>query len=187
MAIHDGGLAATPRDLARFGLMLLDGGVVPDRAADTPRAVIPARWLRDGWGVDSDIRSAFAESPTELAYPGGWYRNQFWFRPGPNGDVLLCRGIHGQLVYVSRRTRTVCVKLSHWPQPVAIEHAGHASDVRRDRRHAGERRPRSRRSRRPGCARHCGRDPAGWTIDPTPRRHLMSITVVLDPMRGRPE
>ena len=24
-------------------------------------------------------------------------------------------GIHGQLVYVSRRTKTVCVKLSGWP------------------------------------------------------------------------
>lgn len=121
MAIHDGGLAANPRDLARFGMMLLDGGTVPVNSADGVRSVVPSRWLRDGWGVDSDIRSAFAESPTELAYPGGWYRNQFWFRPSPNGDVMLCRGIHGQLVYVGRRTRTVCVKVSHWPMPVANE------------------------------------------------------------------
>ncbi|GAA3639435.1 serine hydrolase domain-containing protein [Microlunatus ginsengisoli] len=123
MAIHDGGLAASPRDLARFGLMLLDGGTVPDPAAgpDATRTVVPPRWLRDSWGVDSDIRSAFAASGTELAYPGGWYRNQFWFRPSPNGDVLLCRGIHGQLIYVGRRTRTVCVKVSHWPMPVANE------------------------------------------------------------------
>ena len=47
--------------------------------------------------------------------PGGWYRNQFWFRPGEYGDVLLCLGIHGQMVHVSRRTRTVCVKFSTWP------------------------------------------------------------------------
>ena len=87
MAIHDGGLAASPRDLARFGMMLVDGGGVPDPASgpDAVRTVVPSRWLRDSWGVDSDIRSAFAESPTELAYPGGWYRNQFWFRPSPNG------------------------------------------------------------------------------------------------------
>ncbi|WP_186526293.1 serine hydrolase domain-containing protein [Leekyejoonella antrihumi] len=122
-AIHDGGLAARARDLARFGQMLLDGGTVPDVAdgADTGhRTVIPARWLRDSWGVDSDIRSAFIDSPGELAYPGGWYRNQMWFRPGAHGDVLLCIGIHGQLVHVSRRTRTVCVKLSHWPQAVDL-------------------------------------------------------------------
>ncbi|MGH3334772.1 MAG: hypothetical protein ACRDOZ_03060, partial [Nocardioides sp.] len=38
-------------------------------------------------------------------------------RVGPLGDVLLALGIHGQLVYVSRRTHTVCVKLSSWPDP----------------------------------------------------------------------
>jgi hypothetical protein len=30
--------------------------------------------------------------------------------------VLLCLGIHGQMLHVSRRTRTVCVKFSTWPQ-----------------------------------------------------------------------
>ena len=56
----------------------------------------------------------FAES----VFPGGWYRNQFWFRPGEQGDVLLCLGIHaGQMVHVSRRTGiSVCVKFSTWPQ-----------------------------------------------------------------------
>ena len=49
--------------------------------------------------------------------PGGWYRNQFWFRPSQHGDVLLCLGIHGQMVHVSRRTRALCVKLSSWPEP----------------------------------------------------------------------
>jgi CubicO group peptidase (beta-lactamase class C family) len=122
-AIHDGGFAARARDLARFGQMLLDGGTVPDleHPEADPVSVVPARWLRDSWGVDSDIRTAFVESPNELAYPGGWYRNQLWFRPGPYGDVMLCLGIHGQLIHVSRRTRTVCVKLSHWSQPVDLE------------------------------------------------------------------
>lgn len=124
MAVHDGGMAASARDLARFGLMLLDGGTAPDPAGDSAEAVrrvVPARWLRDAWGVDADIRSAFADSPSELVHRGGWYRNQFWFRPGPTGDVLMCVGIHGQLIWVCRRTRTVCVKLSHWPQPLDLD------------------------------------------------------------------
>lgn len=121
MAVHDGGLAASARDLLRFGLMLSDGGSVPDPAGTGEQnQVVPAKWLRDAWGVDSDIRSAFAESPSELTYRGGWYRNQFWFRPSPDGGVLLCLGIHGQLIYVCRRSRTVCVKLSHWEQPVDL-------------------------------------------------------------------
>ena len=114
-AVHDGGLCATARDAARFGQLLLDGGAVPDGAGGM-RTVVGPRWLRQGWAVDSDVRAAFAASPAESVFPGGWYRNQFWFRPGEQGDVLLCLGIHGQMVHVSRRTGTVCVKFSTWPQ-----------------------------------------------------------------------
>jgi CubicO group peptidase (beta-lactamase class C family) len=130
-AVHDGGLCATARDVARFGQMLLDGGAVPDDAGGT-RRVVPPRWLRDGWAVDADVRGAFAASPAEAAFPGGWYRNQFWFRPGAHGDVLLCLGIHGQMVHVSRRTNTVCVKFSSWPQaqnPAYLEDTLRAFDA----------------------------------------------------------
>ena len=115
-AVHDGGLVATARDLLRFGQMLLDGGVVPGEDA-APVTVVPAKWLRRAWAVDAEGRRNFMESPAEVSFPGGWYRNQFWFRPGEYGDVLLCLGIHGQMLHVSRRTGTVCVKLSSWPEP----------------------------------------------------------------------
>jgi CubicO group peptidase (beta-lactamase class C family) len=113
-AVHDGGLGVTVRDLLRFGQLLLAGGIVAD-AEGRPRTVLPPKWLRQAWGVDADVRTAFLESPAEGSFPGGWYRNQFWFRPGGHGDVLLALGIHGQLLYVSRRTGTVCVKFSAWP------------------------------------------------------------------------
>jgi CubicO group peptidase (beta-lactamase class C family) len=48
--------------------------------------------------------------------PGGMYRNQCWF-PRAERDVLLCLGIHGQMVYVNRRTGLVAAKVSSWPQP----------------------------------------------------------------------
>jgi CubicO group peptidase (beta-lactamase class C family) len=129
--VHDGGLCATARDVARFGQMLLDGGAVPDGTGGT-RRVVPPRWLRDGWAVDADVRSAFAASPAEAAFPGGWYRNQFWFRPGAHGDVLLGLGIYGQMLHVSRRTNTVCVKFSSWPQaqnPAYLEDTLRAFDA----------------------------------------------------------
>src|SRR5580693_1511412 len=130
-AVHDGGLCATARDVARFGQLLLDGGVVPDGTGGT-RRVVPPRWLRDGWAVDADVRTAFAASPAEAAFPGGWYRNQFWFRPGAYGDVLLGLGIYGQMLHVSRRTNTVCVKFSSWPQaqnPAYLEDTLRAFDA----------------------------------------------------------
>jgi len=111
--------------------MLLDGGLVPDGNGGT-RRVVPPQWLRRAWAVDADARSVFAASPAEWAFPGGWYRHQFWFRPGDYGDVLLCLGIHGQMVHVSRRTNTVCVKFSTWPDaqsPAYLEDTLRAFDA----------------------------------------------------------
>ena len=130
-AVHDGGLCATARDVARFGQMLLDGGLVPDGAGGT-RRVVPPQWLRRAWAVDADARGVFAASPAEWAFPGGWYRHQFWFRPGAYGDVLLGLGIYGQMLHVSRRTGTVCVKFSTWPDaqnPAYLEDTLRAFDA----------------------------------------------------------
>ena len=108
-AIHDGGMCATARDLARFGVMLLADG------AAAGRRVVPAGWLRASWTVDPDIRHAFHRSASGPFLPGGWYRNKFWFLPRELGDVMLCLGIHGQMLYVSPATGTVAAKLSSWP------------------------------------------------------------------------
>ena len=108
-AIHDGGMCAAARDLARFGAMLLAGGEVAGRK------VVPAAWLRESWTVAPDIHDAFARSVSGPYLPGGWYRNKFWFVPREHGDVLLCLGIHGQMLYVSPGTGTVAAKLSSWP------------------------------------------------------------------------
>lgn len=108
-AIHDGGMSATARDIARFGQMLLDDGYV----AGTP--VVPSWWLKQSRTIDPDIRGAFAASAAEASLTGGWYRNQFWYVPGPAGDLQVCLGIHGQMVVVDRATRTVSVKMSSWP------------------------------------------------------------------------
>ena len=105
-AIHDGGMSATARDIARFGQLLLDDGYV----AGIP--VVHSRWLVRSRTLDPDIRGAFAASASETTLSGGWYRNQFWYVPGPLGDLQLCLGIHGQMVVVDRATRTVSVKLS---------------------------------------------------------------------------
>ena len=145
-AVHDGGLCATARDVARFGQLLLDGGAVPGGPGGQggsaaqggaggearTRRVVPPQWLRQGWAVDADVRTAFAASPAEVSFPGGWYRNQFWFRPGLYGDVLLGLGIYGQMLHVSRRTNTVCVKFSSWPQaqnPAYLEDTLRAFDA----------------------------------------------------------
>jgi CubicO group peptidase (beta-lactamase class C family) len=108
-AVHDGGVSATARDVARFGQLLLRRG----RAGG--RQVVPASWVDDACSPPSDVRAAFAQSDNDAVLPGGWYRSQFWFVPGRNGTVLLCLGIHGQLIHVDFAAETVVVKLSSWP------------------------------------------------------------------------
>ena len=104
-AIHDGGMSARARDIARFGQLVLDDGYAPNLD-------LPQPWLREARMLDPDIRGAFAASDSEPILTGGWYRNQFWFVPGPLGDLQLCLGIHGQMVLIDRATRTVSVKMS---------------------------------------------------------------------------
>jgi CubicO group peptidase (beta-lactamase class C family) len=108
-AIPDGGISATARDLARFGQMLVDVGVAQGRT------VVPEAWLDDVRRPGPGVREAFASTDNEYVLPGGWYRSQFWVIPGPGGPVLVCLGIHGQLIYADRAARTVVVKMSSWP------------------------------------------------------------------------
>ena len=108
-AIPDGGISATARDLARFGQMLVDDG------AAHGRTVVPEAWLADVRHPEPGVREAFARTDNEYVLPGSWYRSQFWVIPGPGGPVLVCLGIHGQLIYADRAARTVVVKLSSWP------------------------------------------------------------------------
>jgi CubicO group peptidase (beta-lactamase class C family) len=109
--MFDGGISAALRDLARFGLMVLGEGT-----SLTGAPVLSPAWIADTWEGGPDSREAFASSPSTTLMPGGMYRNQFWF-PSPDPDVLLCLGIHGQMIYVNRRAEVVAAKLSSWPTP----------------------------------------------------------------------
>jgi CubicO group peptidase (beta-lactamase class C family) len=109
--MYDGGICATLRDLARFGTMLAHGAT-----SLSGHQVVPRAWITDTFRGDPDSRDAFAASPTQTSMPGEMYRNQFWL-PYPHRQLLLCLGIHGQMVYVDPAARVVGVKLSSWELP----------------------------------------------------------------------
>ena len=109
--LFDGGMSAALCDLARFGVMIARDGTSLNN-----HQVVPETWIEDSFAGGPDSREAFASSPDVIRMPGGMYRNQFWF-PWPDRQVLLCLGIHGQMIYLDRATGFVAVKLSSWPTP----------------------------------------------------------------------
>ncbi len=105
----DGGVSATLRDLARFGLLFLHGG----RAGG--RQVVPSWWIDDTIRGAPDGPRAFAEGDEREGYPaGGHYRNCWWVRD-PGLPFYHGSGINGQSVFVHGPSQTVVAKLSTWP------------------------------------------------------------------------
>ena len=112
-AVEDGGFSVTILDLARFGQMHLDEGLVEGRH------IVPAEWIRRLLRPDPELVAA---SKRPLAFegittPDLMYHDQWWVLD-PSHGVRTAIGIHGQLLLVHPPSRTVVVKLSTQPRPV---------------------------------------------------------------------
>jgi CubicO group peptidase (beta-lactamase class C family) len=103
-ALADGGVCATLRDLARFGLVWLERGA----------GVVPEAWIADTLAGGEDSREAFAGARYGAAYRGGFYRNKWWVMD-PSVPFYAGHGINGQHVFVHPPAELVVAKLSTWP------------------------------------------------------------------------
>jgi CubicO group peptidase (beta-lactamase class C family) len=105
----DGGVCATLRDIARFGLLFGDQGRVGSRQ------VVPPWWIDDTIAGAADGAAAFMAGDNPPGYPpGSHYRNCWWVRE-PALPFYHASGINGQHVFVHGPSRTVIAKLSTWP------------------------------------------------------------------------
>ncbi|MEL1251506.1 serine hydrolase domain-containing protein [Aurantiacibacter gilvus] len=98
------GFNATLRDFARLGQLLLDQGVVGDR-----------RVLPDGW-----VTEMTTMLPLDPASPMPGYGYQTW-QLGNEPGAFAAVGLAGQFIYVHPASRTVIVKLSHFPPGAELE------------------------------------------------------------------
>ena len=103
------GMNVCARDLVRFGLVLANDGHF------NSEQIVPADWIKDTLAGSDRLRMLFAQSDYGQAIPGGHYRNQVW--ANKDAQVMICIGIHGQVVFVNQRTNVVIVKLSSHPKP----------------------------------------------------------------------
>lgn len=105
-----GGISVTPRDLARVGEMMRQGGMA------NGRRIVPEAWVRDTT-VTGGSSQAWQRGLMVPLFPKGRYRNK-WYQTGFENGAYCGIGIHGQWLYVDPRSEVVIAKMSSQPEPV---------------------------------------------------------------------
>ncbi len=93
------GFNARLRDYGRLGQMMLEGGKA------NGRQVVPASWV-----AASTIPQGTEPAAADRVQG---YQYQWWTLP--DSDAFMAKGVHGQYIWIDPASRTVIVKLSHWP------------------------------------------------------------------------
>ncbi|TPJ81172.1 serine hydrolase [Mesorhizobium sp. B2-6-2] len=105
-----GGMSMTPRDLARIGEMMRQGGTA------NGRRIVPEAWVRDTVATGGSFE-AWQRGTMAFLFPKGRYRNK-WYQTGHDSGAFCGIGIHGQWLYVNPKTEVVIAKMSSQPEPV---------------------------------------------------------------------
>ena len=113
-ALGDGGLNATLRDYARFGLLMLEGG-----RRDGTR-IVPAEFCEECRRGDPSV---FDDKERFARFPNAAYARQWWVLDQERG-ISAALGIFGQMIYLDRSADMAVVFLSSWPQPMDPERRG---------------------------------------------------------------
>jgi CubicO group peptidase (beta-lactamase class C family) len=104
-----GGICMSLRDLARFGLMMLEQG------SSDGNAVVSSDWVCET--TTSGDQNAWAAGKFSSFFPGGCYHNK-WYQTRNALDAYCGLGIHGQFVYVAPGSGTVIARFGSDPSPL---------------------------------------------------------------------
>jgi len=121
--VVEGGVCTTLRDLARFGLMCLEDGVVAGEQ------IVPAEWIARVRVHDEELIEAFRSSASaDPNAPNAFYHDKWWVHDGPRG-IYAGLGMNGQSVFIHRPARVVIAKFSTFPNALddsffALQNAG---------------------------------------------------------------
>jgi CubicO group peptidase (beta-lactamase class C family) len=80
------------------------------------RQIVPAQWISDTLNANEQL----FESDKNIGKDRGGYRNQFWIRD-VGRQIMMARGVFGQLIYVDLDHDLVIARLSTWPEFVSNE------------------------------------------------------------------
>ena len=104
-----GGICTSPRDLLRFGEMILNQGRVGDRQ------IIPRHWVQDCF--NGGDKAPWRNGNSSERFPDGGYRN-CWYQIGNENGALAAIGLHGQWLYLDPVANVVIVKNSAQTDPL---------------------------------------------------------------------
>lgn len=103
MEVALGGLNATLRDYARFGMLYLNGGKFRGKQ------IVPARWVRESTTPGGPHLMPGKGNPDSSSSWGYGYQ---WWIPGPGISDYTAAGVYNQYIYVNPDARVVIVKNS---------------------------------------------------------------------------
>lgn len=104
-----GGINMSPRDLARIGEMMRQGGTAHGRR------IVSQAWVDDT--VNGGSHEAWAACPSSSWLPRGRYRNK-WYGSGEASGAFFALGIHGQWLYIDPAAELVVAKFSSQPEAI---------------------------------------------------------------------
>ncbi len=109
MQMAGGGFNATPRDLARFGQMILDNGQVDGKQILEPEVVEAIK--QPG---DQEVYAKGMEEAPEIWK--GWSYRSFWWHTHNEHNAFTGVGINGQWLYIDPTANVVIVVVSSQPE-----------------------------------------------------------------------
>ncbi len=105
-----GGLNATPNNLARFGMMMINDGKFNGQQVVSPEVI---QKLAKGGNVDAFSNGPISSGPMKNK---DWsYRAQWWVRHTPGKEAFSAIGINGQWIYIDIKRDVVIIKQSSQP------------------------------------------------------------------------
>jgi CubicO group peptidase (beta-lactamase class C family) len=98
------GLNARSIDFARFGLLMLNGGLW------NGKQLIPRAWVEESTTPDPLDRRPWMDF-TEFKDSGGYYKYHWWGRVRPDGHIeYFAYGTHGQYIFICPTNQIVIVR-----------------------------------------------------------------------------
>jgi len=113
--VAGGGLDATPYNLARFAIMMINNGKLDGRQVVQPAII---NKLAKGGNIQAFDKGP--ESDSEFVMPvhpkGEWsYRAQWWVKHTKGKEAFMAIGIHGQWIYLDPTHKIAIIKQSSQP------------------------------------------------------------------------